>query len=45
MTKLRDKVAIVIGAASGIGRVSALRLAKPGAKLGLIDLKEEIQQL
>ncbi|MBP1969266.1 NAD(P)-dependent dehydrogenase (short-subunit alcohol dehydrogenase family) [Virgibacillus natechei] len=39
--KLENKVAIVTGAASGIGRASALRLAKSGAKVGLIDLKEE----
>lgn len=38
---LETKVAIVTGAASGIGRAAALRLARSGAKLGLIDLKEE----
>ena len=39
--KLDNKIAIVTGAASGIGRAAALRLAKSGAKLALIDLKEE----
>lgn len=38
---LRDKVAIITGAGSGIGKASALKLAKAGAKLGLIDLKAE----
>lgn len=39
--KLENKVAIVTGAASGIGRAAALRLAKSGVKIGLVDLKEE----
>ena len=38
---MKNKVAIITGAASGIGRASALRLAKSGANVGLIDLKEE----
>lgn len=41
MNKLQNKVAIITGAASGIGKASAIRLAKSGAKIGLIDLKEE----
>ncbi|GGH76156.1 NAD(P)-dependent dehydrogenase (short-subunit alcohol dehydrogenase family) [Pullulanibacillus pueri] len=40
-TTLQGKVAIVTGAGSGIGKASALRLAQAGAKVGLIDLKEE----
>lgn len=40
-TDLEGKVAIVTGAASGIGRASALKLSQTGAKIGLIDLKEE----
>lgn len=38
---LTDKVAIVTGAGSGIGKASALKLAQSGAKVGLIDLKED----
>lgn len=38
---LEGKIAIVTGAASGIGRASALTLSEAGAKIGLIDLKEE----
>jgi NAD(P)-dependent dehydrogenase (short-subunit alcohol dehydrogenase family) len=39
--ELQDKVALITGAGSGIGRAAALRLAKEGAKIGLVDLKEE----
>lgn len=39
--KMENKIAIVTGAASGIGRAAALKLAGSGAKLGLVDLKEE----
>lgn len=39
--KLENKVAIITGAGSGIGKAAAIRLAKSGAKIGLIDLKEE----
>jgi len=34
------KVVIVTGAASGIGRATALRLARDGARLGLLDVEE-----
>src|SRR5690554_5115908 len=37
---LKDKVAMVTGAGSGIGRATALRLADLGAKICLVDLKE-----
>lgn len=38
---LRDKVAIVTGAASGIGRAAAVALARQGVKVALLDLKNE----
>lgn len=38
MNELQDKVAIITGAASGIGRAAALRYAEQGAKLILGDL-------
>jgi NAD(P)-dependent dehydrogenase (short-subunit alcohol dehydrogenase family) len=38
MTRLKDKVAIVTGAADGIGRGIALAFANEGAKLALCDL-------
>ena len=38
--KLRGKVAIVTGAASGIGRASAIAFAREGAKVGVADLSK-----
>lgn len=38
---LRGKVVVVTGAASGIGRACALRLARSGARLVLVDRSEE----
>lgn len=38
---LTGKVVLVTGAAQGIGRGIALRLAKDGADIALVDLKEE----
>jgi NAD(P)-dependent dehydrogenase (short-subunit alcohol dehydrogenase family) len=38
--RLEDKVAIVTGAGSGIGRATALRLAQEGARVVLVDRDE-----
>lgn len=37
---LQDKVAIITGASSGMGKATALKLARSGMKIGLFDLKE-----
>ncbi|MEK3884047.1 SDR family NAD(P)-dependent oxidoreductase [Paenibacillus sp. PL2-23] len=36
--RVKDKVAVITGAGSGIGRAAALKLAKHGAKIVLLDL-------
>ena len=38
---MNGKVAVVTGAASGLGRAAALRLAEAGAQLCLVDVHEE----
>lgn len=38
---LNNKVILVTGAAQGIGRGIALRLAKEGANIALVDLKKK----
>lgn len=37
---LKNKVAVITGGGSGIGKAAALRLAQAGVKVALVDLKE-----
>ncbi|MFD0868631.1 3-ketoacyl-(ACP) reductase [Chlamydia abortus] len=39
LPRLKDQIAVVTGAGSGIGRAAALKLAEHGAKVCLVDLK------
>lgn len=39
--RLKDRIAVVTGAANGIGRASALCLAREGADLALLDLEAD----
>jgi NAD(P)-dependent dehydrogenase (short-subunit alcohol dehydrogenase family) len=41
MTRLEGKVAIITGAATGIGRASALVFSRAGARLALADLRDD----
>ncbi|MDH5162260.1 SDR family oxidoreductase [Heyndrickxia oleronia] len=38
---LDGKIAVITGGGSGIGKAAAIRLASSGAKIALVDLKEE----
>lgn len=42
MGRLDNKVALVTGSASGIGRGIAIRFAREGAKVGVLDLTEAV---
>lgn len=42
MTRISDSVTIITGAASGIGRASAMSLARRGARLVLVDLDDAV---
>jgi NAD(P)-dependent dehydrogenase (short-subunit alcohol dehydrogenase family) len=45
MLQLDDRVALITGAASGMGQAAALLLAKEGAKIGVLDLSaEDVQE-
>ena len=40
--RLKDKVAVVTGAARGIGRATAIRFAEEGANIALIDIGRDV---
>jgi NAD(P)-dependent dehydrogenase (short-subunit alcohol dehydrogenase family) len=40
MSRLQDRLAVISGAASGLGRAAALRLAAEGAKIEILDIKD-----
>ena len=41
MDRLKDKVAIITGAALGLGRATAIRMAEEGAAVAILDMLEE----
>lgn len=45
MSRLANKTAIITGAAGGIGRGIALKFAAEGARVGVLDLREETAQI
>lgn len=42
MNRLTDKVAIITGAAMGLGRAIAIRMAEEGASVALLDLHDDV---
>jgi 3-oxoacyl-[acyl-carrier protein] reductase len=40
MNRLEDRIAVVSGAAAGLGRAAAVRLAAEGAKIEILDIKD-----
>jgi NAD(P)-dependent dehydrogenase (short-subunit alcohol dehydrogenase family) len=42
MNRLKDKVAIVTGAARGLGRATAVRMAEEGGAVAVLDLHDEV---
>lgn len=40
MSRLQDRVAVVSGAAAGLGRAAAIRLAQEGATVEILDIKD-----
>ena len=45
MGRIQGRVAIVTGAASGIGKAVSKRLAEEGAKVVVTDIQEEMAEL
>jgi 3-oxoacyl-[acyl-carrier protein] reductase len=40
MSRLKDRVAVITGAATGLGRAAAVRLAAEGAKIEILDIND-----
>ena len=43
MTRLKDRIAVISGAATGIGKAAAIRLAAEGAIVEILDLKDAVE--